>query len=241
MVLLATPVQIANWSKSGRIYCGPTCVRAMRAEKGAARRQTYEAACAECGRMVLLTERGKIGTWKSSGRTFCDQACVLATRRRESSERMSQTNRRYASARMLERNPMHNPETRAKMAATLREAGRGPKFRGGNGKPIPEPQRRLAEMLGWPTEVTIVPRDGQMPWHYKADLAHPAMRVLVEVDGGSHCSLARRESDARRNARLAGLGWLTFRFSNRDAMERTAECVQMVLSTTSKWKLRVRT
>lgn len=162
----------------------------------------------------------------------------MIVRRRESSERMSRTNRQYASARMVERNPMRKPEARAKMAATLKQIRHAPKFRGGNGKPIPEPQRRLAELLGWPTEVTIVPRDGQMPWHYKADMAHPTMKVLVEVDGGSHFSLARRESDARRNIRLAGLGWLTLRFSNQDATERTAECAAMVWSTTLKWQKR---
>jgi hypothetical protein len=142
---------------------------------------------------------------------------------------------------MKARNPMRLQENREKMKATLAEIGHKPRSQGGNGKPMPEPQRRLAEFLGWPTEQVVVPKDGTMPWHYKLDIAHPTMKVCVEVDGGSHCSLARRESDRRRDERLSRLGWLTFRFSNRDAMERTAECARTVLSTTSRWQARTPT
>jgi hypothetical protein len=139
---------------------------------------------------------------------------------------------------MKARNPMRFEENREKMKATLAEIGHRPRIRGGNGKPAPEPQRRLAEFLGWPMEVIVAPSDGEMPYHYKIDIAHPTMKVCVEVDGGSHFSLARQESDRRRDARLSALGWLTFRFSNAAAMERTAECAQTVLSTTSKWQAR---
>lgn len=142
---------------------------------------------------------------------------------------------------MRERNPMHRPESRAKMAATLKAIGHKPNSRGGNGKEITPAQRRLANLLGWPTEVVIAPGDGQRPYHYKVDIAHPSMKVCVELDGGSHYSLARQASDRRRDERLASLGWLTFRFWNGDAMEHTEECARTVLSTTSKWRPRTPT
>jgi len=241
VALTPTAIQVQNWKKSGRVYCGSECVRAMRKAKGVAERQRPQVECVECGIAFVLENRGRISTWKRSGRTFCSETCKAAVIGRESSERMAQTNRLHASARMKAKNPMHDEATRAKMAATLKEIHHAPRVRGGNGAPMPEPHRRMAEMLGWPVEVSIAPGDGQRPYHYKADIAHPSMMVVVEIDGGSHYSLARRESDRRRDARLAGIGWLTFRFSNRDAMERTAECVATVLSTTSKWQPRTRT
>jgi Protein of unknown function (DUF559) len=130
---------------------------------------------------------------------------------------------------------MHQPETRAKVAATLKRIGHKPNQRGGNGSGPTEPQKRLAEYLGWPMEVALAPGDGERPYHYRADIAHPSMKVCVEVDGASHSSLVRQVSDRRKEERLSSLGWLVFRFSNQEAMERTAECARTVLSTTSKW------
>jgi len=45
--------------------------------------------------------------------------------------------------------------------------------------------------------------------HYTADLAHPLLKIDVEIDGGSHKS--RREKDAERDATLRALGWEVLR------------------------------
>lgn len=131
---------------------------------------------------------------------------------------------------------MRDPATREKMAASLRAIGHRPPRRGGNGTPMPVAQRMLADLLDWPTEVIYRTNMGQPPWHYKLDIAHPTMKVCVEVDGGSHAG--RKDADDRRDMLLRSRGWLVFRFSNRDAMERTEDCAREVLSTTSKWKER---
>jgi hypothetical protein len=201
--------------------------------------RSHETRCTECGEPVTLTDRNKIAAWRRSDRAYCSDKHRDAWVRRDSSQRMARTNREHASARMKARNPMRNPETRAKMAATLREVGHKPRERGGNGKPLPAGQRALADLLGWPTEVVYPTRTGERPFHYKLDIAHPAMKVCVEVDGGSHWS--RRKADDRRDALLRSRGWLVFRYSNRDAMERTTDCAREVLSTTSKWKARTPT
>lgn len=152
---------------------------------------------------------------------------------------MARTNRVHASRRMRERNPMHRPEARAKMSATLRAIEHKPRLRGGNGTPMPAARQVLAQFLGWQTEVIYRTCTGSPPWHYKLDIVHPTMKVCVEVDGGSH--FGRRDSDDRRDALLRSRGWLVFRFSNQDAMERTEECAREVLSTTSKWRARTPT
>lgn len=204
-------------------------------------RMTRTLICTECSTEFIETRKHRIDMWRKVDRAYCADSCRDSWVRRQSSERMAQTNRKYASERMTRNNPMAHEAARDKMRATLAKIGHKPRIRGGNGRPTPEPQRKIAEVLGWPCEQIVAPGDGERPYHYKLDVAHPAMKVCVEIDGGSHCSRARRASDARRDARLASLGWLTFRFSNRDAMERTAECVQEVLSSISKWQTRTPT
>lgn len=236
--------QLANWKKSGRIYCGPECVRAMKQAAGAKRRgRRPEPPCTVCGSTVKLSEQSKsrLDMWTSAGRAYCSDTCRDAWVQQDVSERMARTNRTHASDRMRRDNPMHSAEVRERMSGTLKRIGHRPPQRGGNGSGLTEPQRRLAEFLGWETETVIVPRDGEMPWHYRVDIAHPTMKVAVEVDGGSHFSLERQASDRRKDERLSALGWLVLRFSNRDAMERTAECARTVTSTTSKWTPRTPT
>lgn len=150
---------------------------------------------------------------------------------------MASTNRRYASGRMTERNPMHRPETRAKVQAALKAMGHRPVVRGGNGQGPSEPQRLLAALLGWPMEVVVrtgAKRGDGWPFHYKLDIANPAAMVAVEVDGGSHQSIDRQSQDRRKEAFLVGRGWTVLRFSNRAVMADTAGCARTVLSTTSK-------
>ena len=203
--------------------------------------RSMDTPCTVCGQPADLSNRHQRYQLKTTGRAYCSRACSTEYRRRVSSATMAKTNRVHASERMTRNNPMHDDETRERMAATLRRVKHRPKVRGGNGHPITEPQRVLAEMLGWPTEVSIAPSDGMRPYHYKADIAHPTMKVCVEVDGGSHQARDRQEQDQRRDARLAACGWITLRFSNRAAMERTAECAEAVWSTTSRWTPRTPT
>ena len=65
---------------------------------------------------------------------------------------------------------------------------------------------------------------------YIVDFAAPAVRLVVEVDGGSHRE--RQRADARRDRALAGLGWRVLRIpaelveSDIDAaVARVAEAV----------------
>lgn len=203
--------------------------------------QPLEATCAECGTPVTLVLKARKDSFRRSGRTYCSDDCRDAWVRRDASERMARTNRTHASERMQRNNPMHSPEVRERMSGTLKRIGHRPPQRGGNGSGLTEPQRLLAEFLGWETEVVIAPGDGERPYHYRVDIAHPTMKVAVEVDGGSHFSLVRQASDRRKDERLSALGWLVLRFSNQDVMERTAECARMVTSTTSKWTPRTPT
>ena len=145
---------------------------------------------------------------------------------------MAETNRKHASERMRRNNPMRNEESRRKMSNTLKAIGHKPNQRGGNGNPPTTPQALLASILQWPTEVVITPSDGKRPYHYRVDIGNTALMIAVEVDGASHSSQVRQESDRRKDSRLRSLGWKVFRFSNLEVMEHSADCAQRVLSST---------
>lgn len=132
---------------------------------------------------------------------------------------------------------MADDDTRERMATTLRRIGHQPRVRGGNGRGPTEPQRRLAEALGWEIEYVVPvgrPRREGWPTHYRLDIADPVAMVCVEVDGPSHSGRPRQESDARKDAFLKERGWLVLRFSNQAATDDLQGCVQTVRSTTSK-------
>lgn len=195
-----------------------------------------EAPCSICGLAFLLTSNQR-SYFKRSGRAICSGPCrtaALKTRRRGSPP---EEERRRLSERMRTRNPMQDPEVRSRMSETLRLRGHRPRRRGGNGRGPTEPQRLLAEALGWEMEFVVKtgrPRQAGRPTHYKLDIANPHLMMAIEVDGGSHCPLARQEQDARKSAWLIGAGWQVLRFSNQEVTADLAACVQTVMSTISK-------
>lgn len=79
-----------------------------------------------------------------------------------------------------------------------------------------------------------MPRGSGYPSNYKLDIANPQVMLGIEVDGSSHTTVERQAQDAKKEEFLSGLGWTVLRFSNREVTEHLAECVQTVLSTTSK-------
>lgn len=68
------------------------------------------------------------------------------------------------------------------------------------------------------------------PTHYSLDVANEALKIAVEVDGGSHVALAVRARDKRKDEFLRSRGWKVFRFTNRQVEEDLAACVRIVRS-----------
>jgi very-short-patch-repair endonuclease len=147
---------------------------------------------------------------------------------------------------MIERNPMHKAEIRQRVRTSLIAMGHKPPIRGGNGTGLTRSQSLLLSSLGmeWTAEYgvrTFKPRDSGYPGVYKLDLAHPSLKVGVDVDGNSHGLLLRQEQDAKKDALLRGLGWTVLRFRNAEVLENLTDCVQTVMSTISKLSERIPT
>ena len=60
----------------------------------------------------------------------------------------------------------------------------------------------------------IVPMGSERPNHYKIDVANPNRKIAVEIDGGSHNGANRKTADARKDSRLAALGWRVLRYGS---------------------------
>ncbi len=134
---------------------------------------------------------------------------------------------------MTERNPMAKAASRERMSATLRSMGHAPKQRGGNGQGLTDAQRRLADALGWPTEVIVKtgkPRRPGVPTHYKLDIADVVTKRAVEVDGRSHGALTRRAQDARKDEFLVAQGWRVVRITNEQVFADLAGAAARVLA-----------
>jgi hypothetical protein len=150
---------------------------------------------------------------------------------------MAAMNRRSASERMRLRNPMQRQDVRSKVSNTLRAMGWKPPVRGGNGRGLTVPQALLGSVFDLETEVAVktrIPRGNGFPPCYKLDLADRDLRIGIEVDGVSHCSIQRQEQDVKKQDFLQSIGWTVLRFTNRQVMEHLGECVQTVVSTI--WK-----
>ena len=181
--------------------------------------------------------------YRKTGRGYCSKECSSKYRAKISSETMSRTNRRYASARMTSNNPMSRKEPREKMRATLVAMGHAPKVRGGNGRPPTKAELMLYYMLaseGFALQVieTTGPtwRSKGCPNHYKIDCANRELMIAIEADGASHLSLERQEQDARKTECLTGLGWTVLRFTNQEILSNIEAVHTTVMSTISKSK-----
>lgn len=135
-----------------------------------------------------------------------------------------------------EGNPFRHPETQAKSQVRLREMGY-PMLNGGNGRGPSQAQLLLANRLQWPMEWVVRTQMGARsgyPGHYKIDIADPATRTAIEVDGYSHQARAVKERDDRKDAFLMGRGWRVLRFLNHEILEDLERVVAIVRSSISK-------
>lgn len=182
-------------------------------------------------------------------RAFCSKACSAKARWQRKGFRektvaamqgaQSEASRRASSERMTKRNPMSDPAIREKARQSL--LGKPFLHRGGNGKALPEPQRRLACALGWMTEFSVPTRPAKsqfqkIPNCYKVDIAHPGLKIAIEVDGRSHQATIGKRRDALKTEVLLLLGWSVLRFTNERVMSELSTVMMEIASfTTSKY------
>lgn len=202
-----------------------------------------KADCIVCGKPAEVSSKYQKERFRKTGRAYCSPTCVDTYVRRESSARMSRTNRKYASIRMRRNNPMHRGDARQRMRETLLLMGHQPKMQGGNGRPPTEAEMVLGRMFsdeGFMLQCIVPTGMGRArgwPTHYKIDCGNPHLRIAIEADGRSHDCPSRREQDSRKDQLLTGLGWIVFRFSNREILEHPENVRATVMSTISRLRI----
>jgi len=168
---------------------------------------------------------------------FCSPRCVGlsgAERSRENLTRLRKTPEFVAKLNehlYSSTNPFNTPEVRAKSAASLKKRGYH-NLDGGNGRPLSVPHSMLAARLGWPTEyaVSLGKRLPNYPTCYKLDIANPAYKIGIEVDGYSHKTTSIKAKDAKKEDRLSQLGWTVLRFSNQSILDDLESVVAEIMA-----------
>ena len=233
------PTKDQTWrAKQGsRVFCSTACAIESRKKKVPMFRD-----CAQCGKNFELNhaQNWKAATGKTD-RFFCSRGCATQWKHANSealkTSLSSESKRNKAREALAQNNWLQTPEAVEKnRQARLARKSNSRKIskRGGNGADMAVPQKMLADALQWRTEhvvTTGATKGSGRPYHYRLDMAHPELKIAVEVDGRSHNWEKIKESDARKDAFLASSGWIVLRFSNTAVMDDLAGCVQTVTST----------
>ena len=82
-----------------------------------------------------------------------------------------------------------------------------------------------------PMAISLGRKQQGYPTCYKVDCGNRRLRIAIEADGLSHNY--RRELDAKKDAKLASLGWTVLRFSNQQIVDwmQTGMPMDHVIST----------
>jgi hypothetical protein len=173
----------------------------------------------------------RIGSWNNSGYLVARKMCLNCgvefspwtdgdkTQGEKSWQRQECCSQSCAKTY---KNPIHKDGAVEKLSATLRKIGHKPAQRGGNGKPLTVPQRRVLDLLGQNWEPEVVVRTGMKkgsgyPYVYKIDVGNEWLKIGIEVDGGSHLG-KRKVIDQKKDVFLKLLGWTIYRVKNNDAL-----------------------
>jgi very-short-patch-repair endonuclease len=71
---------------------------------------------------------------------------------------------------------------------------------------------------------------------YVADFACVTARLIVEVDGATHCSDSELRHDRRRDAYLRRCGWRVLRVTNSDVYENLSGVLDLIDSRLAKYR-----
>lgn len=115
-----------------------------------------------------------------------------------------------------EHNPVKNPQNRKKGIEIMRARG-FPNLTGGNGAGPTIPQKMLFDALpGLVMEFPVL--TNARPPALKVDLALPALKLAIEVDGNSHLARRIKQTDQREAEILSSQGWHLLRFTNQQIL-----------------------
>lgn len=217
-----------------RMFCSRSCA-GRNSRRGVYIIQVFRD-CLECQKTFLCKD-----TTQRKERKFCTASCAMKRRcrltpmsqeqRAKNAATMSRIMKevmkpggvraRASSERMVKNNPMKREEIRTKVSLTHKASGHKPP-QGGNGRPAPEPQIALFQVLAgrWEMEfvVNTKKRREGFPNCYKIDIAHPEKKIAIEVDGESHNCLKTQVADMKKTKFLESVGWTVLRFGNREIL-----------------------
>lgn len=221
-VICCKPFQCWERPTREQVTCGRICAGRLRTLSAPDRPKKppnmVDRVCERCGKTYPLPA-GRKPT------RFCGKSCSCKNRWESDAfrakmspvmSRKSEKQRAVSSARMRRLNATPEmQELRMRNAERLK----GQPFvaeRGGNGKGMTKPQAALFHALGSPWKSEFHVKTGNPSWHAAAiDIAHPTLKIAIEVDGNAHLAKVQMARDSLKDSMLADLGWIVLRFKNR--------------------------
>lgn len=217
-------------------FCGRRCARFWQnRDRCGSYASRLERKCEWCG--------GAVPSLRACAR-FCSYRCGLLGRRRailsegarkERSERMKMLNKRpdvqakLVAFRTSDRCPIKSLESRHKLIENQRALGfPNLNYRGG---PTAQ-QKILFDHLPGATMEFVLPGSGKTK-SMSVDIAIPALKLAIEVDGLSHTKQVEKERDAKKEQLLKESGWTLLRFWNKEIVENLASVLARVRVTTA--------
>lgn len=213
--------------------------------------KTFILKCEWCG-----IEQELIATFHNKRKRFCSKVCSAKWRMSDkeyiqrvfinneqrnkklsiaTTQQMSNpAARKNLSEKRIKNNPMHSALIRAKVSETMKKnhtlGGKTPRM--GNGHGMTDQESSIFEnmpFLHWNFAISLGKRQPNYPTCYKVDLAYVEKKIAIELDGHSHCPLARQEQDHKKEQKLEELGWTVVRFKNEEvtnSLEEVLECLR---------------
>ena len=194
--------------------------------------------CRVCGKVLQQTDftkkqwNYKCESYIKQGYVYCSKECSYIVMQEVRSNTMSKTNKKYASERMTNNNPTAKEEVRKKISD--KRIGHAPTSRMGNGSGLTKPQTILLNKLNQYNAIAEYPiqtfkkKGSKFPSCYKADIAIPQSKIIIEIDGASHHLHQRKKDDIRRDTLLQSFGWRVIRFWNKEVFENVQLCVDKI-------------
>jgi hypothetical protein len=183
--------------------CSRSCANTVPDSWRKSRANIAQKTCANCGKVFFPW---KMGTKLQGEKSWSEQECCSIS-----------CSKKY-------KNPMFQESCRERVSLQLREMKHRPPIQGGNGRPLPEAQSMLLRALGreWKAELVVLthmPKHLGFPYCYKIDIGNAELKIGIEVDGRSHCSLKAQARDRKKDCFLETLGWKIYRVKNPAVMK----------------------
>ena len=198
-----TKAQRDQWWRRGTLICSRECaLLAKKTSKRKAYKKKMEASypngvpCSTCGKPIAYEEMGKSQrtTFYRTGRVYCSMEC---TKKAQTSALLK------AKKSMTHAQKIEQAKTKAKVFVEKNIH-------------MNKKQFQIQRLVGGELEYVVDLGDT----YAQIDVAFPEKKIGIEIDESHHGSKRQQKADTLRDEKLSQLGWIIYRFSEKEPVEK---------------------